>query len=208
MTDPLTGYRRPSSLRYYREGPPEVDLAQWRLKVGGLGVDEVVFDYEMISRLPHVVQDRRMVCVCNWSVRHQWRGVLLASLLDEIGWDKTRSGQFLVQTSIGTPVRGTYSSTLRIGAALERDALIVDTIDSAPLRLDRGFPVRLMDFALYGYKGVKGLASLEVTDLFELGFWEKHYGYEKEGVIRPKRYRACDLGHMILAEQSGEITEE
>lgn len=206
MNEPVIAHRRPSSFRYYRDGPPDVvHLGKWRLRITGAGVTEEVLDYEALKAFPHVIQDRRMVCVCNWSVRHRWGGVLLSTLLAEVGWNPDRSGAFLRQTSLGTMEKGTYSSTVRIIPAIERDALLVDTVDDRPLPLERGFPLRLVDFALYGYKGVKGLTSLDVTDRFDRGYWEDRYGYDKEGLIRPKRYRACDLGHMILAETPGEI---
>lgn len=206
---PTHPYRRPSSLRYYQDGPPtSVDLEEWRLQVGGRGITETILDFGQLARLAHVKQDRRMVCVCTWSVRHTWGGVLLSTLLDHLGWDRRCSGAFLRQTSMGTPEKGTYSSTIRLLPAIERSALLVDTIDGQPLTLERGFPIRLIDFALYGYKGVKGVSRLEVCDEFDLGHWEAKNGYDVEGTIRPKRYRACDLGHSVFADRPGEITTQ
>jgi DMSO/TMAO reductase YedYZ molybdopterin-dependent catalytic subunit len=198
--------KKPSSLRYYQDGPPaHVDVATWRLSVSGLGVRELVLDYDdLVSGLPQVEQDRRMVCVCNWSVRGLWRGVLLEDVLGLAGLERA-DGLFLKQTSIGTPEKGKYESTIPLAGALEREALLCHSLDGDPLPLERGFPLRLWDFGQYGYKNVKGLERLEVTDRFELGEWERRAGYEKDGTIRPKRYWIVDLVEHRFVDKPGEV---
>ncbi|MFI7277268.1 molybdopterin-dependent oxidoreductase [Streptomyces sp. NPDC049879] len=199
---------KPSSLRYYQDGPPEhVDLARWRLTVTGLGVEDTALDWERVQAAPRLTENRRYVCVCNWSTRENWSGFLLADVLGLAGFDGATEGRYLRQTSIGTPEKGVYTSTVPLGDALERRALLIDRIDGAPLPLERGYPLRLLDFGLYAYKSVKGLARLEVTDVFELGEWEMRAGYTLDGQIRPKRYRFCDLGRHHFVERPGEVTE-
>lgn len=199
--------KKPSSLRYYQDGPPEsVDLSTWTLKVGGLGVRNRDLSYEQLLDLPQVDQDRRMVCVCNWSIRQRWSGVLLSDVLELAGLQQTE-GLYLKQTSIGTPEKGVYESTMPLEDALERNALLCHSIDGQPLPMERGYPLRLMDFGLYGYKGVKGLKSLEVTEEFELGEWERKAGYKKDGTIRPKRYWIVDLVEHRFVGEPGEIVE-
>jgi DMSO/TMAO reductase YedYZ molybdopterin-dependent catalytic subunit len=199
---------KPSSLRYYQDGPPaQVDLSTWRLTVSGIGVRELVFDYDdLVSGFPQVEQQRRMVCVCNWSIRGIWCGALLEDVLRAAGLEDGE-GLFLKQTSIGTPEKGKYESTIPLAPALDRQALLCHSLDGAPLPLDRGFPLRLWDFGQYGYKSVKGLERLEVTDVFELGEWELRAGYEKDGTIRPKRYWIVDLVEHRFVEAPGEVTE-
>jgi DMSO/TMAO reductase YedYZ molybdopterin-dependent catalytic subunit len=148
-----------------------------------------------------------MVCVCNWSVRELWSGFTLSSVLELAGWTGEAGGLYLKQTSIGTTDKGVYDSTIPLGDALRRNAFVVDRIGNDPLPLERGFPLRLLDFALYGYKGVKGLASLEITDRFELGVWERKAAYALDGVIRPKRYRICDQDTHRYVDAPGEIAD-
>jgi DMSO/TMAO reductase YedYZ molybdopterin-dependent catalytic subunit len=199
--------KKPSSLRYYQDGPPShVDMETWRLEVSGIGVDRVSLSWDDLAAMPQVEHDRRMVCVCNWSIRHAWTGVLLEHVLREAGLTET-DGLYLRQQSIGTPEKGTYDSTIPLAAALDRQALLCHSIAGEPLPLERGFPLRLIDFGLYGYKGVKGLASLEVTDRCELGVWERKAGYSKDGTIRPKRYWIVDRVEHRFCEEPGEITE-
>lgn len=199
--------KKPSSLRYYQDGPPQsVDLPRWSLEIGGLGIEDLKLSYEELGKLTEVEQDRRMVCVCNWSIREFWKGVLLADVLELAGLEE-KEGLYLKQTSIGTPEKGVYESTIPLEPALEREALLCHTLNGSPLPIERGYPLRLMDFGLYGYKNVKGLKRLEVTDKFEFGEWERKAGYKKDGTIRPKRYWIVDLIEHRFVSQPGEVKE-
>lgn len=200
--------RKPSSLRYYQDGPPEsVDIDAWRLDITGLAGVNAVLDYRAFTRLPWVEESRRYICVCNWSIRENWGGYLLADVLNAAGWSGQTEGLYLRQTSIGTPEKGVYESTIPLEPAVRRRALLITHLDAEPLPLERGYPLRLLDFGLYGYKSVKGLRRLEITTVFELGEWEKKAGYTLDGEIRPKRYRMCDLNRHEFIEHTGEVTQ-
>lgn len=199
--------KKPSSLRYYQDGPPEsVDLKSWRLEVGGIGVNDLKLSYDQLQKLPQVEHNRRMVCVCNWSIREVWGGVLLSDVLKLAGLENPED-LYLKQTSIGTPEKGVYESTIPLKPALERDALLCYTLNGSPLPIERGYPLRLWNFALYGYKNVKGLRKLEVTDRWELGEWERRAGYKKDGTIRPKRYWIVDLVEHRFVGKPGEVED-
>jgi DMSO/TMAO reductase YedYZ molybdopterin-dependent catalytic subunit len=198
---------KPSSLRYYQDGPPaSVDVDQWRLDIHGAGADGAL-TWQDLGQAPWVEESRRYVCVCNWSIRHRWGGHLLGDVLALAGWTGETEGRYLKQTSIGTPEKGVYESTIPLGDAVARRAMLAVTLDGEPLPIERGYPLRLLDFGLYAYKSVKGLRSLEITTRFELGEWEKKAGYALEGEIQPKRYRMCDLDRHHFIENSGEFTE-
>lgn len=132
---------------------------------------------------------------------------LLADLLEMSGWDGITDARYLEQTSIGTPEKGVYDSTIPLGDALERRALLIDRLNGETLPMERGYPLRLLDFGLYGYKSVKGLGILELTDKFQLGEWERRAGYALDGQIQPKRYRFCDLNRHHFITQPGEVTD-
>lgn len=207
MSTTATRTRKPSSLRYYQDGPPtEVDLNMWRLDIGGLDVSNRSICFDELDDLRRVDESRRYVCVCNWSIRERWSGFLLADFLALAGWTGATEDRYLKQTSIGTSEKGVYTSTIPLGDAVHRRAMLLDRVEGESLPLERGYPLRLLDFGLYGYKSVKGLRRLEITDRFEFGEWEAAAGYQLDGQIQPKRYRACDLGRHIFLEGSGEVT--
>ncbi|RSN22753.1 molybdopterin-binding protein [Amycolatopsis sp. WAC 01416] len=200
--------RKPNSLRYYQDGPPErVDLDAWRLEIADPGGILGRLTHSDLQSVARVEESRRYVCVCNWSVREDWGGVLLEDVLRLAGWQGTGEGLYLRQRSIGTPEKGVYESTIPLGDAIARRALLIDRVNGGELPLERGYPLRLIDFGLYGYKSVKGLSGLEITTTFEFGEWERKAGYELDGQIRPKRYRFCDLGKHHFIDRPGEVTE-
>lgn len=199
--------RKPSSLRYYQEGPPEfVDLDTWRLSITGLVEQELSLTYEDILNMSQIEESRRMVCVCNWSVRRTWKGILLSSIMEMAGVSQPEK-YYLKQFSIGTQEKGVYESTIPLSDALSRRALIVHSVDGEPLPMEQGYPLRLFDFGLYGYKNVKGLTRLEVTEEYQIGEWERRAGYDINGIIRPKKYWIVDLNKRCFIEKEGEVTE-
>lgn len=199
--------KKPSSLRYYQEGPPtSINLQTWRLTVSGKVKQELDLSFNKILRLPQIEESRRMVCVCNWSIRRTWKGILLSTVIEMAGVSKPEN-YFLKQTSIGTKEKGVYQSTIPLSDALSRRAMLIHTVDGEPLPLEQGYPLRLFDFGLYGYKSVKGLRFLEVTDQFDIGEWERRAGYNKDGIIRPKKYWMVDLKKWNFVKEPGEVTD-
>lgn len=199
--------RKPSSLRYYQEGPPKFfDLDTWNLSVTGCVEKELSFTYQDLLELPQVEESRRMVCVCNWSIRRTWTGILLSNIIEMAGVSEPDK-YYLKQTSIGTKEKGVYESTIPLGDALSRRALIVHSVDGEVLPIEQGYPLRLYDFGLYGYKNVKALVNLHVTKDYEIGEWERRAGYDINGTVRPKKYWIVDMKKWGFIEKPGEVTE-
>lgn len=199
--------RKTSSLRYYQEGSPgSVNLDTWRLSITGLVEKELTLTYQDLLEMPQVEESRRMVCVCNWSIRRTWKGVLLSTVMEMAGVSHPEK-YYLKQTSIGTKEKGAYESSIPLGDALSRRALLVHSVDGEALPIEQGYPLRLFDFGLYGYKNVKGLSQLEVTEEYQIGEWERRAGYDINGIVRPKKYWIVDLKKWEFIERSGEVTE-
>ncbi|HEX8818365.1 MAG TPA: molybdopterin-dependent oxidoreductase [Archangium sp.] len=200
--------RKPLSLRYYQEGIPTVNVEDWRLELVAPGGQKVSLTHAELLALPQTLHHRRLVCVCNWSIKRWWEGVLLRDVLAAAGIDTGAvSGQYLRQVSVGTPEKGIYESWISLAGALERQALLAVAVDGHPLPPEQGYPLRLIDFGLYAYKCVKGLTRLEVTTEARLGYWEELAGYSLDGTVKPKRYWSVDLRKHMLAEKPGEVTE-
>lgn len=147
-----------------------------------------------------------MVCVCNWGIRRRWKGILLQTIIDIAGVEYPEK-YYLKQTSIGTKEKGIYQSTIPLRDALSRRALLIHSVDGEKLPIENGFPLRLIDFGLYGYKSVKGLTNLEVSEQYEQGEWEIKAGYDIDGTIRSKKYWMVDLAGFRFAETPGEIKD-
>lgn len=200
--------KKPSSLRYYQEGVPKVDTAAWRLTIHAKGTNLLTLSHQDLFNLPQNTQHRRLVCVCNWTIKRYWSGVLLKDVLAAAGMNVAKlQGLYLKQMSVGTPEKGAYESWIEMASAVRRDAILAHSVDGAPLPPEQGYPLRLIDFGLYAYKNVKGLTHLEVTPNAQLGHWEEWAGYPLDGTVKPKRYYAVDLRKHMFAMGKGEVTE-
>lgn len=199
--------KKPSSLRYYQEGVPSVEPTQWQLQITEPDGLKHELTLDQLHQLPHTTTLRRMVCVCNWTIKREWTGVLLRDLFRHHGIDLTQwRGHHFKQSSVGTQEKGVYESWVELDGALERDAMLAWAVDGSPLPPQQGFPLRFIDFGLYNYKNVKGLARIDITPNAQLGHWEQLAGYSLDGTIKPKRYWAVDLRQHRFAATPGEVT--
>lgn len=198
--------KKPSSLRYFQERPAPIDINNWRLSIFGEVSKEITLTYNEILDLPSIYYHRRNVCVCLWSIKRHWEGVLLKDVLSLAGVDIQNPDLYLRQHSQGTR-RGVYDSTVHLKSAVDRDALLAYKVDEATLPLENGYPLRFIDFGLYLYKCVKALGKIEVTRENKTGFWEDYAGYSLDGTIQPKRYYAIDLQRKFYFDGTGEVTD-
>lgn len=200
--------KKPSSLRYYQEGLHTVNEADWKLSIDAGNGKEYVLNFQYLLKLPCTTQLRRMVCVCNWIIKREWTGVLLNDLFKNIGViHEIDKYHYLKQISIGTSDKGIYESWIDLNGALQRNAILAYAVDGTFLPVEQGYPLRFIDFGLYNYKNVKGLARLELTDNARLGHWEDLAGYPLDSTIKPKRYWSVDTRQHQFTAQTGEVTE-
>lgn len=197
---------KPSSLRYYLDGPPAPEaLEGWKLQLSGNGKNVSITMDDVSSACELVHQARRFVCVCNWSIAQTWDGYRLADVLSTfLDFDGDGTGIYLYERGIGTHEKGQYDTSVNLAQSLTNVALLVVGIDGEPLTLERGAPMRFVDFTLFGYKLVKGLQRLEFRDKPYQGPWEIDKGYDWDGTVYPRRYSCIDLNCTVLLNRVGE----
>jgi DMSO/TMAO reductase YedYZ molybdopterin-dependent catalytic subunit len=163
---------------------PDIDLATWRLTIGGDGVGEPAsFTWEQLMALPatEVVVD--VHCVTKWSKFDlAWKGVALADVLAP-SRPRPDAATLLAWDGDG------YSANLPYAELLAHTALLAWAVDGAPLEPVHGAPLRLVVPHLYLWKSVKWLRRIELwRDPEVLGFWERN-GYHHHGdPFREERY--------------------
>ncbi|WP_207556617.1 molybdopterin-dependent oxidoreductase [Paraburkholderia acidicola] len=198
--------KKPSSLRYFQEGPASIDIEKWRLSICGEIPKEINLTYHEILKMPSVYYHRRNVCVCLWSIKRHWEGVLLRDILSLTGIDVNDPDLYLRQYSQGTE-KGVYDSTVHLKSAIERDAILAWKVDGGALPVENGYPIRFIDFGLYLYKCVKALSKIEITRENRIGFWEDYAGYSVDGTVQSKRYYAIDLQKKFYFDGIGEVMD-
>jgi DMSO/TMAO reductase YedYZ molybdopterin-dependent catalytic subunit len=167
------------SFRFYSvtNGVPVRTAADYRLTVTGLVERPATFD---LTGLAHLRQTRLVSdfqCVTGWRVPGvHWAGVALPDLLTHVGvLPRAAAVRF-------TSFDGTYTESLTLPQARRRDVLVATSMLDGPVSRDHGGPVRLYVGPMYGYKSIKWLGGIEVTDHVHPGYWEK-LGYDVDAWV-------------------------
>ena len=163
-------------------GLPRRSDAEYQLTVDGAVDTPTTLDLAAVrDRLPQTGLTKDFQCVTGWRVHDvEWRGVLLADVLDEVG---AHPG--------ATHVRfwsfdGVYTETLTMEQARRPDVLIAHHMLGKPVTREHGGPVRLYVAPMYGYKSLKWLERVEVVTALDQptdpGYWE-NLGYDTDAWV-------------------------
>lgn len=161
------------------EGPQNVDLSTYRLEVGGMVEHPLSLTYEEV--LDHEWQTRLLTlfCVEGWQERLVFEGVRLVDVLEPAG---PEAG---VKTIIFRAADG-YSSSLPYEDVQRLDLMLAAKINGLPLDEMRGMPFQLVADTKLGYKWIKWVTSVELSDEPFSGFWESR-GYSNVADVQKNR---------------------
>ena len=166
--------------RIYAINPPHprFDPDTWRLRVDGLVTRPVTLTYADLLALPQASQTSDFHCVTGWSVDDvRWSGVRFADLLAAAGGLRP-GARALDFVSAEEP----YVDTLTVDQALVDDAMLAHSMDGRPLPRKHGAPARVVMPQMYGYKGVKWVTRIHVSDRVVDGYWEQR-GYDRDAWV-------------------------
>jgi len=105
-------------------------------------------------------------CVEGWDVTILWEGVLVKDLIEEAG---VGSGAKAV---IFYAYDG-YSTSLPLDYIINNDILMAYKMNRVVLPPERGFPFQLVAESKYGYKWIKWITEIELSDNVDYrGYWE------------------------------------
>jgi DMSO/TMAO reductase YedYZ molybdopterin-dependent catalytic subunit len=160
-----------SSIGDFREnsikGPQYVNASTYRLTITGLVNKTLEYTYdEVINGFQKYQKVVTLNCVEGWSVKILWEGFLLKDLLNEAGIDPNA-------TVVIFRAYDGYSTSDPLDYLLNNDILIAYKMNGLVLPPERGFPFQLVAESKYGYKWVKWITSIEVSnDTNFRGYWE------------------------------------
>ena len=185
---------------------PRVDLASWRLTIGGLVDSPVELSFADLLDRPLVERDVTLNCVSNevggpYIGTARWLGVPLAPLLREVGV-RPGADQLLARSVDGMTI-GTPTAALFDG----REPLLCVGMNGEPLPVEHGFPVRMLTPGLYGYVGAcKWLRELEATTFADADAYWVERGWSPQGTVktasridRPAPFARLDAGTVPVA---------
>ena len=150
------------------EEVPHVSPGQWLVTVDGLVDKPLRLDHAAWSALPRRSETADFHCVEGWSVdRLRWGGVAPRTILDMAGLKPTAT--YVNFHAFG----GTYADSLPLSLVDDAQTVLADTLDEQSLPDAHGGPLRLVVPKQLGYKSVKWVVRLEVTDHPVTGYWEQ-----------------------------------
>ena len=158
------------------KGPQRVDIKQYRLAVTGLVQTPQSLTYQEVLRLPVVKRAVTLPCVEGWDEHLLFEGVRLA---DVLALAKPGKG---VRTVIFYAADG-YSSSLTYEDAIRLDVMLASKINGRILDANRGFPFQIVAGSKLGYKWVKWVTRIELSDKPYQGYWEQR-GYDNDADVK------------------------
>ena len=157
-------------------GVQYIDPKTYTLLVDGLVSTPQVFTYAELEEQTHTEKVVTLECVDGWSVKALWQGIPLSVLFDQVG----PTGE--VNTVVFYAEDG-YSTSLPLKDILDRNLIIADHVNGLILPPAQGFPFQLVAEDKWGYKWIRWITHIELTDdpTFR-GYWESR-GYSNRGEV-------------------------
>jgi DMSO/TMAO reductase YedYZ molybdopterin-dependent catalytic subunit len=156
---------------------PSQSTAAWHLTVDGLVDRPLDISWDGLRERAQAELTKDFQCVTGWRVPDvPWTGVKLSTLLDEAG---VRPGATHLRIY---SFDGAYTESLTLDQARRDDMLVAHTMMGGPVKREHGGPVRLLAGPMYGYKSLKWLDRIEVTDRLVPGYWEER-GYDVDAWV-------------------------
>lgn len=168
-----------SSINDFREnsikGPQYIDLESYKLEITGLVENPGSFSYsEVIDTHELYKKVVTLNCVEGWSATILWEGVLVADLIEEAGISSDAN------TVIFHAYDG-YTTSLPIDYLVDQNIIMAYKMNDLALLPERGAPFQLVAESKWGYKWIKWITKIELSDNSDYeGYWERR-GYSNEG---------------------------
>lgn len=160
-----------SSITDFREnsikGPQHIDIENYRLKVDGLVENPLEYTLEKATDNRQGYQKVvTLNCVEGWSVRILWEGVLIEDLIEEAEASPEAN------TVIFHAYDG-YTTSLPLAYVTGQDIMLAYKMNGVVLPPERGAPFQLVAESKWGYKWIKWVTRIELSDDPDYkGYWE------------------------------------
>jgi DMSO/TMAO reductase YedYZ molybdopterin-dependent catalytic subunit len=164
-----------SSVGDFREnsikGPQYINEPDYRLTVTGLTHTTLVSSYgDVLARYHRYSKVVTLHCVEGWDVTILWEGVLVRDLLSDAGIDPRAN------TVIFTAHDG-YTTSFPLEYLTNRDIIMAYRMNNITLPAEQGYPFALVAEDKWGYKWIKWIEKIELSDNPAYrGYWEQR-GY-------------------------------
>jgi len=168
-----------SSVKDFREnsieGPQYVDIENYQLEITGLIENPMSYSYdEVINGYQNYKKAVTLYCVEGWDATILWEGVLVSDLLAEA--KPLPEAQVVIFHAYDG-----YTTSLPLDYIIDNDILMAYKMNEIIMPPDRGFPFELVAESKWGYKWIKWVTTIELSDDVDYrGYWENR-GFSNTG---------------------------
>jgi DMSO/TMAO reductase YedYZ molybdopterin-dependent catalytic subunit len=168
-----------SSINDFREnsikGPQYVDEKNYTLKITGLVENPKTYSYEeVLENFPSYKKVVTLFCVEGWNTKILWKGILVSDIIEQ-SKPTTEANTIIFHAYDG------YTTSLELDYVVNNSIIIAYEMNNVTLPPQRGFPFQLVAESKWGYKWIKWITDIELSDdLNYRGFWESR-GYSNKG---------------------------
>jgi len=164
--------------------------APWTLEIGGLVNKPQTFAVDdLLSRFPPEERVYRMRCVEAWSMVIPWLGFPLGKLLTEV--EPLPRAKYVRFETLYDPEQmpgqkfglldWPYVEGLRLDEAMHDLTILASGIYDKPLLPQNGAPLRLVVPWKYGFKDIKSIVKIDLTEEMPVSAWmaasPREYGF-------------------------------
>ena len=175
--DSITDFRENSI-----KGPQYVNISTYRLRVDGLVNQPKNLTYDEVLAYPHYEKVITLHCVEGWDATVLWDGIRIADILNGTGVSP-RANTVIFYAYDG------YSTSLPLDYIENNNILLASGMNAVTLPVDRGYPFQLVAEDKWGYKWIKWVTRIEISDNPAYrGYWEQR-GYSQTGNLNESFFR-------------------
>ncbi len=204
-------------------GQPDLDPAQYQLKVTGLVDQPATYTLADLMDMASLEQDIGFECGGNGGrMFHglvgnaRWRGVSLRRILEQAGiQEQGREVVFFgadteMEEIRGEEVEKAFARSLSVEDAMRQPNMLAYEMNGEPLPLHHGKPLRLIVPGFYGVANVKWLTQIHVQDTRYMGrFMGRDYvTLKREMVGDEERWVENSVARMNLKSVIARVTRQ
>ena len=158
-------------------GTQYLNQSTYTLTVTGLVNHPVEYTYnDIVNNFTSYNNVATLLCVEGWSVTCLWQGVLVSDLIKEAGVSPD-ANTIIFSASDG------YTTSLPLDYITQDDITLAYKMNNVTLPAVAGFPLVLVPPDQYGYKWIKWVTQIDVSnDSSYQGYWESR-GYPNNATV-------------------------
>jgi len=158
-------------------GVQSIDATNYTLTINGLVNKPLKLSYnDVISGYPNYQKVVTIYCVEGWNATILWEGFLVKDLIQS-GNLSAGANTIIFHASDG------YTTALPLSYLVDKNIIIAFKMNGLVLPAERGFPFQLVAESKYGYKWIKWITAIELSnDSNYLGYWESR-GYSNNATV-------------------------